>query len=948
MNTDAAKLAVFRRRPAAIALAMVAVLACARVPAASAAGLGRIQGRVLATDNGEPIGFADVLLTPADTTLKKIGGLTNADGTFLLEGAPGHYALRIRALSYALKTVDVELVAGQVVPFSAALTPEAIQQKEIVVEARAKQNTESSMLSARKKAPAIGDAVSAEQVRRSPDKNASEVLRRVTGLTVADGKYVFVRGLGERYSSTEVDGVRIASPEQNKRVVPLDLLPANLIENIVVQKTYTADRPGEFGGGDVQLHTRDFPGGRTWLVSMSQGDKSNATFKDRATYAGGSGDVWGFGAGDRGLPGAIHDFPTDHPIVAGSPPYGYSKSALASLGKSFRDVWSPTSTHTIPDGTYSATFGDELPLLGRSLGVITSATFSRSFDDRREAQRLFASGPDTSYDYAVQRWTSSAQLGALSGLSYRISPRHSVHLRGLYINSADDEVRTYEGEDHNRTEATTGTWIQHRDTRLLYVQRNVLSGTLEGRDDFPQLLGASLDWKLTRSAARRQQPDRREVSYDKGFYYDAGGNLLSYWGLGSTGSREFGDLHDNGWGTTLAASRPFQWGALGRGKVSLGFDRQTKERRNDYRRFNIYANQNADPTLPPDSLFAPGQFTGTNGTAYVEEGTLPEDNYHANAKVTSGYLSLDAPLGRRLRSTLGVRVERGSQDVRSFDLFHPGSVIAEGSFHNTDWLPSANLTIAATAAINVRLAAARTLSRPDLNELSPSPSLEYVAGYRQAGNPKLHRALIDNYDVRVEAFPTTSEVLAAGFFYKKLQEPIEQAIQGAVPPLLVPVNSDHGRNLGVELEARAGLGRLWRGLQGFSVNSNAAFISSRVVHKPQITFLSDPVHPLQGQADYSVNVALMYAAPGGRADAAVLFGAVGRRLRTLGYLVPNVFDQPTTSLDATVGFAASHLLHVKLAARNLTDPRIQQLQNTKEVSGYNLGRSYSVALSFGS
>ena len=225
------------------------------VSPSTAATTGKVQGKIVATDTGEPIGYASVQLTPADTTQKPLGRMSNADGTFLIEAPAGRYKLQIMLLSYAKKTIDVEIVAGQILPVNAALTPEAIQQKEIVVEAKAKENNEISMLAARKKATAVGDAVSAEQVQKSPDKNAAEVLRRVTGLSVSDGKYVFVRGMGERYSSTDVDGVRIASPEENKRVVPLDLFPSNLIENVVVQKTYTADRSGEFGGGDVQIHT---------------------------------------------------------------------------------------------------------------------------------------------------------------------------------------------------------------------------------------------------------------------------------------------------------------------------------------------------------------------------------------------------------------------------------------------------------------------------------------------------------------------------------------------------------------------------------------------------------------------------------------------------------------------------------------------------------------------
>jgi outer membrane receptor protein involved in Fe transport len=250
--------------------------------------------------------------------------------------------------------------------------------------------------------------------------------------------------------------------------------------------------------------------------------------------------------------------------------------------------------------------------------------------------------------------------------------------------------------------------------------------------------------------------------------------------------------------------------------------------------------------------------------------------------------------------------------------------------------------------INVRAAASRTLSRPDMNELSPSPTLEYVGGYRQAGNPNLHRAVIENYDVRAEMFPTASEVFAVGYFYKNLHEPIEQQIQGAVPPLIGPVNSDHGRDAGVELEARSGLGRYWARLRGLSVNANASFIRSHVVLKTPITQLSSLEHPLQGQADYVANAGLFYESARRRTQASLLFGVVGTRLRTLGYLLPDIYDQPTTSLDATVGWAPARWWHLQASARNLTNPNVQQLQGGKEVSAYRNGRSYSLALSFGS
>src|SRR5215831_6389650 len=326
---------VLRAHAQAWAIGFSLLLVLVSAPRVHAAATGKVQGKIIATDNGEPVGFADVALIPADTTMHPIGGLTNADGTFLLEAPPGRYALRIRALSYATKRIEgVVIEEGKLLPLSTALSPEAIQLKEVVIEAKALNNTESSMLAARKKAPAVGDAVSAEQVRKAPDKDAAEVLRRVTGLSVSDNKYVFVRGLGERYSSTELDGVRLSSPEQNKRVVPLDLVPANLLENIVVQKTYTADRPGEFGGGDVQVHTRDFPGARTFSFGILAGSMEGTTFHDHAIYPGSSMGYLGFSGDSRKMPADVSGVQ-----IPAYVPRNYG--TLASLAKSFSPLWGP-------------------------------------------------------------------------------------------------------------------------------------------------------------------------------------------------------------------------------------------------------------------------------------------------------------------------------------------------------------------------------------------------------------------------------------------------------------------------------------------------------------------------------------------------------------------------------------------------------------------------------
>jgi outer membrane receptor protein involved in Fe transport len=942
-----------RLHPVLPRLALALGLCALSVHPALSAVIGKVQGRILSSGSSEPIGYALVALVPSDTTMKRVAGMTNADGTYLLEAAPGAYTLDIQAMSYVhTKIPNVVVTAGQLVTVNTALTLEAIQLHEVVVETRARHDTDASLLAARKKAITVGDAVGAEQVRKTPDKDAAEVLRRVTGLSVVDGKYVYVRGLGERYSSTELDGVRIVSPEPNKRVVPLDLLPANLLDNIVVQKTYTADRPGEFGGGDVQVRTRDFPGARTLSFTYRLSVVGGLTFHDRQTYAGSPADRFGFGADSRAIPGQVSDVAGDRTLIwsPGKPEFGFEKSTLAYLGRSFSNAWSAHPTNAAPNSFYAASYGDEFKLLGRPLGLIASWSFSRSFMERDESQRLFKSYTDTTYDYVVRRDDAYAQLGGVMAASYRLSPGHSLHLRGSYLNNADDEVQTYTGQDHNRIESVSGTYYHYRDVRLKYVQRSLLTGAVEGHDQFKRLLGTQVDWRFGHSRASSQQPDRRETRYEERWYYPGD---VAHWVLAAAGTRQYGDLHDNGWGTTISAGVPYRLGQAGEGRVSVGYDFQTKERTNKYRSFAFYRNGTVDPEALAEQVFAPSTFDSSLSTAYVEETTDSLSNYTAHQRVTAMYLSVDVPLGRRARANVGVRNEHGYQDVQTTARYEPSQITAAGKLDNRDWLPSGNLTVAVTNAVNLRLAASHTLSRPDLTELSPTRSQEdYYGGYLTAGNEKLQRATIENYDVRVEAFPGISEVLAAGYFYKNLNQPIENVLRANTGEglLLQPDNQQGGFIRGVEMEARVGLGRIWRGMNGLSVNTNLSLIDSRVKLKPMNvgSELGTTEHPLQGQADYVYNVALSYTVPKNNLDASVLLGSTGKRLYALGTIpLPDIYEQPLTTLDAALIWRA-RLAHVKLGARNLLDQQVRLLQGGRESSTYHSRSVFSVELSWGS
>jgi hypothetical protein len=869
----------------------------------------------------------------------------------------------VQALSYARKEVAgvrVDTAAPQdlLVP----LTPEAIEQEEIVVEARRAQDTENALLAIRRKAAAVSDAVSAEQMRRSPDRDAGDVLKRVTGISLNEGRFVVVRGLGERYSSTELDGVRLASPELNKRVVPLDIIPANLLENITVQKTYTADRPAEFGGGDVQVKTKDFPGRRQWSFSLGTGVDEGSTFRQGLVYGGSRRDTWGLGAADRALPGSLQRLAATQPVTTFNSVLGTGLTAAqrAEIGRDFHGAWSAERGSLGPNGSYAATYGDELRLLGRSVGVVASGNYSRSREIQTEESRYyvgqdFASGvPDQPrFDYDVERGGDRVQLGGLAAVGVRLAPAHSVHVRGFYSRDSEDEVRSFEGFSEDVQDLI-------RSTRLRYVERSILTGSLEGRHEFRSLNGSRLDWKVSRSRADRIVPDMRETSYQRAdaVFTDPDGNDVQreIWSLrGQTrgATREFSDMDERGRGGEFSWSTPFRLGRLGQGRWTAGLSDQWKERWFWMRRFYFVPPQGGD-TLPADAMFDPARWTGTLQGADVREWTRPDDNYTAQQYQAASFMSLDLPLGPRLRATLGARLEYGMQRVHSFHLFH-GHTTASGEFDHTDLLPSANLTWSPHEAMSVRLGASRTLSRPDVNELAPQQIEDYVPGLRDlpgfvfTGNPDLDRARLDNHDLRWELFPSLGELIAVGVFHKRLLQPVELAARGGNEPYFTPINSESGVNRGLELELRTSLGRAWRPLRAFSLNANASWIDSEVRLPRFSTTLVRLVHPLQGQADRLVNAGLTWATPDQRLETSLLVSHTGRKLAALGIdVAPDFWDDPVTTLDASLVARPRPSLRVKLAGTNLTDVTVTGRQGPVEYYRMKPGPGFSLSITVGS
>jgi hypothetical protein len=339
--------------------------------------------------------------------------------------------------------------------FSPALKVEAIQVEKVEIRATPIKDTDASLLVKRQRAAAVSDGISAQQIRTSTDSNAAEVVTRVTGVSLVGGKYVYVRGLGERYSSAQVNGSTVASPEANRRVLPFDIFPAGFLDNVVIQKTYTPDQPGEFGGGVVNVSTLDFPADRSWALSVSSGAHNSTTGKDFATYSGGGRDFLGFDDGTRAVPDLLRERAAHQPIRLKSitSRTGFTAAEVESLGEAFNKTWSPRTETARPAYNVAASYGDELGVLGRPLGVVAAATLSNSFRTYEyrttEYQSLNAEGSlEVLNDFDVERSSAETLLGGLLNTGWRLAEGHTLNLRSMY--TARPRIRSASPRDRPR------------------------------------------------------------------------------------------------------------------------------------------------------------------------------------------------------------------------------------------------------------------------------------------------------------------------------------------------------------------------------------------------------------------------------------------------------------------------------------------------------------------
>jgi outer membrane receptor protein involved in Fe transport len=890
---------------------------------------GTIAGTVLDSQTGRPIPGANILLNGQQAGNQK----ADADGRFQLIVSPGTYVLTFQAENYTdVKVEEVVVTAGETAEASTVMANKSVvttievNEKITGVGANAE-----AMLTERKLSASVSDSIGKEEISNSASSNAAGALEKVTGVSVVGDGFVYVRGLGERYSSTMMNGAVLPTTEPEKRVVSLDLFPSGLIENIKILKTYTPDLPGEFAGGLVQMQTIEFPNQKMFQVSTKAGFNTATTFDRFQTSPGGASDYFGFGSGNRAIPATI---PADSRIITGR----FTPAQLQSFGQSFSNVWQPTTNSSQrPNMDFSAVGGGTF----KRFGIVGALSFGNSAQTLAEKQRYYrqgGTGPITFTDYPdFNDYTETAKLGAVLNVAVRLDQNNKLVFRNTLTHEADKAARNFTGYDG-------GVDGVINSERLHYVRRLLFSTSVEGDHAVPSWKGSVFKWQLTYSKSARNEPDLREVI--RGQLPDG---KFTFSALGSSGIRFFSDMNDKIYEPQADHTIPFFKGKVS-GVVKSGFRATIRSRDFTARRFRFIPQSSTtlDFGLPSDQLFAAANIR-PNGFQ-ITEFTRGTDTYDATMDIYAGYSMVDLAIGPKWRIVGGVRVEKAKLNVVTVDNLIPNAAPATANLENTDPTPGVNVIYQLDPRSNLRFSYSRTVSRPDFRELSPFDFNNVLGGFVVQGNPNLKRATVNNYDARWESFLGGSQIIAVSFFVKNFTNPIEQTILPSNDLRQTFVNAAGAKNFGLELEFRKNLDSLNKRLKGFSVTTNFTFVDSNIDISPANSgVVTSTSRPLLGQSRYIMNAIGEWKRPSWHSQARFYSNYVSRRVSGVGtFGLPDIYQEGNTFLDFVYqySFKENSRVALRFDAENLADNKYRWTQGDLPQRQYQTGRTFQVGLTY--
>ena len=968
-----------------------ALVAFSLLPALASAQTGTLAGTVVDGDFGGGLPGASVLVVETGT-----GDAADLDGNYEVDLAPGTYSVRYSFTGYASQLVEnVEVAAGERVEINVTLSP-GQELEEVVVEAEEiiATNSEAGLLRVRAKAAQVSDAVSAEAISNSGASDAGDAMERVTGASVQGGRYVYVRGLGDRYANTQLNGATLPTADPDRRSVQFDLFPAGLLENIVTLKTFTADKPGNFSGGLVDISTKSFPEAFSLRFSASGSVDSQTQFTDEfLTYDGGGTDWLGIDDGSRALPDVVADPDVVVPNFRDTRRDAELAAELDEISRAFvRPIDVERSTAPV-NQSYAVSLGDQTPVGSGALGYIVGLNYGRSasyYGDGTTARYSVSStGADGSVALtpdlivADSRGTTDVTWGGIANLAYRTGGSTELSLNTLYTRGGESQARFQIGRLPEIFDEADDLFINRS---IFYVERELASGQLRGRHLLGALNGAELSWLGSLSRSALDEPDLRFFGNTRSGETPEDYRFATRIADVQLQQRFFRETREGLSGLQADLAVPFRlFGRRSQLKVGGRYDRTDRDA--GERRFSIETN-NREPVLleaGPDGygdadgfveqlgIIGTDDRTGApvfgNYVTEVRNAFTLGNSYDGYLDVAGAFAQVEVAPVERLRVILGARYETTRQGITTLDLDEEATaeagedVYVGGRIAADDVLPSLNVVYALADGMNLRAAATQTLARPTFLEFSPGCRQSFALAELVCGNASLDRSLISNGDLRWEWFTGPGEVLAVSGYAKRIDNPIELAIINTNGQLVYR-NVDQARIYGLEAEARQRLGTLLRRAGGlldrFSLGLNASLVRSYIsIDEAELEQRRalDPTAPdtraLQGQSPYIVNADLAYDDPGRGTHLGAYVNVFGRRLSQVSALsLPDVYEEPSPQLDVVASQEVFGDFALKLSLKNVLGADFSQVYDA-DVDGepavyqrYDRGTSISLGLSY--
>ena len=891
---------------------------------------GRIVGRVIDAASGQ--GLPDVGIQVVGTTL---GAQSGVDGRYTLVNVPaGPITIQLRRLGFQPKSVTgILLEAGKTLEQNVTLEAATITLTAQVVTASAERGSVNEALDAQRVATGVVNAITSEQISRSPDSDAAQAVQRVSGVTITGGKYVFVRGLGERYTTAQLNGTRIPSPEPEKRVVPLDLFPAGLLQTITTQKTFTPDQQGDFSGAQVDIKTREFPARRSVTMSATMGMNGSAFGGDVRRAFSVGGENLALVSGDRSIPSLLKTYSD-----LGFP--SLNDGDKRALVQSMRNAWSTELAGGLPNASTSLSIGGNDPILGQRIGYLVSGTYSTTQDVRTEQTRALAnrgSQPGETVEFNKFTGETGNQgilWGGIANFSTLVGGHTRLSLNNTFNRTADNEARSERGQFES-----DGVDVQIEKNQ--YVERSIRSNQLAAEHQFGDKHRA--EWYLTSSAVTRDEPDRAEFIsiIEPG---TSGSETLRWLSTGNGGAvRTFGNLRESS--REARGSYQYSFNTGGRQhSVKIGGLYRSTERDAGTFSFSVSAPRatQSERALLPEQIFD-GRFA--DRTNFWEVVALSQGgNYDANDQLAAGFGMIEFGLSDRLRFIGGARFESDEVTLNAKSTL--GAPVRVKNRWN-DLLPSAAFNIRISDYQTVRVAVSRTLARPEYRELSPVATRDVLNADDVQGNPDLQRTRILNGDVRWEWYPTEAEAFSIGVFGKRFDDPIERAYRAgnSANRTIVYVNADAATNYGVELEARKQLGFFGDAFRSLVAFSNLTLMTSNIRLGTQQLAATNADRAMVGQAPYVLNTGLTWTSNSGSTSATALFNRTGERIDAAGdQPLPDIVILPRNLVDLSLRFPLLRGIQARVDARNLLDARFDMMQGTVTRESYRQGRVLQMGL----